>query len=142
MSRVINDEDLELFRKFLNQSDTIFSFRQTISRDAFDIDNYYNARFDQRKLKPEIAWPKHLSKKEKVICKLNMLGDILKHSNATNPTGVIGVAKHFLKEETANCYTAEWNGISETSAATLNDLYASLVKSYNEYLKKDLQNQS
>lgn len=151
MVRIINDADLTIFRNFLNQPDMVFSFKQTISSDAFDIERYYNMRFEQRKLKPDIPWPKHLSKKEKVLCKLNMVEDILKHTLACTTTcgtsifksGVIGIAIHFLKEEKANCYEDGWNGISDTSADALNDLYALLVKSYNEYLEtKFNKNQS
>lgn len=151
MTRIINDDDLAVFRNFLSQPGMGFSFKQTITNDVFDIERYYNMRFEQRKLKPEIAWPKHLSKKEKVLCKLNMVEDILKHTLACTTksntsifkSDTIGIAIHFLKEEKANCYVDGWNGISDTSANALNDLYTLLVKSYNEYLEtKFNKNQS
>lgn len=82
-----------------------------------DIEHYYNLRFEERKLKLEIFWPANLSKRERIICKLNMLIAMLECLVTDTPEKVTAVdsARMFVKSVIKDSFTS---GVTKTSKKT------------------------
>ena len=127
-----------------------------ITRNLWDIEHYYKKRFKEREKNSNISWPANLSKKEQVICKIDMMQTLLEAS-AHSFDGKVQIDMHemsavehdqltFINVMLMFCKSVEkeiykhkssldgpkWAGIPSDAAAILNVLYKSLVKSFQK----------
>ena len=127
-----------------------------ITRNLWDIEFFYKKRYREREKNPNISWPANLSKKEQVICKIDMMRTLLE-SSATSFNGKVQIDMHemsaaehdqltFINVMIVFCKSVEkeiykhkssldgpkWAGIPSDAAAILNVLYKPLVKSFQK----------
>lgn len=127
-----------------------------VGRNLWDIEFYYKRRYKEREKNPNISWPTNLSKKEQVICKVDMIKTLLE-SSATTLNGKVQIDMHEMSEVEHDqltfinamimfCKSVEkdiykhkssidgpkWSGIPSDAAAILNVLYKPLVKSFQK----------
>jgi hypothetical protein len=116
----------------------------------WDIETYYKKRHQERKKSPHIPWPVNLSKKEQVICKIDMIRSMLEYSlkvatsNAvptqntdefTFITAMILFCKSIEKDIYSHKSTIDgprWAGITSDTAKLLNLLFKSMMKSFQK----------
>lgn len=123
----------------------------------WDIEVYYKKRHRAREQKHNISWPVNLSKKEQVICKIDMICSMLDYSlieidninqrynirdipqkNADNFT-FINAMKLFCKSIEMDIYAHKstidgprWAGIPSDAATLLNLLFKPMLKSFQK----------
>ena len=121
-----------------------------------DIEFYYKKRYKEREKNTNISWPANLSKKEQVICKIDMMRTLLEAS-AHSYSGKVQIDMHEMTRDEGQqlelinlmimfCNSVEkeiyrhkssidgpkWAGIPSDAAAMLNVLYKPLVKSFQK----------
>ena len=122
----------------------------------WDIEFYYKKRYKEREKNTNISWPANLSKKEQVICKIDMMRTLLEAS-AHSYSGKVQIDMHEMTRDEGQqlelinlmimfCNSVEkeiyrhkssidgpkWAGIPSDAAAILNVLYKPLVKSFQK----------
>ena len=122
----------------------------------WDIEFYYKKRYKEREKNTNISWPANLSKKEQVICKIDMMRTLLEAS-AHSYSGKVQIDMHEMTRDECQqlelinlmimfCNSVEkeiyrhkssidgpkWAGIPSDAAAMLNVLYKPLVKSFQK----------
>ena len=127
-----------------------------ITRNLWDIEFFYKKRFKEREKNSNISWPANLSKKEQVICKIDMMQTLL-DTSAHSYDGKVQIDMHemsaaesdqltFINAMIMFCNSIEkeiykhkssldgpkWVGIPSDAAAILNVLYKPLVKSFQK----------
>lgn len=154
-----SNELIELEKFFLEEVTWKFDFSTKPAPEyLFKLDYYIN----QRNLQRNPKWRSELSKKEIVLCKINLLKDVMLYVNQVNVKStttdqanyheIIDIINNCLKlisneifsydtlktkpaspEDTLMLsYYEPWPGLGERSANLLNALYKSLLSSYNQ----------
>ena len=121
-------------------------FNYPVPDNLFDIEWYYEQRFERRKESTNITWPEHLSKREKAVCKVVMILRILNHVNVDRTEDsklLVHAVITFLKDiehEILAFKTVRpdgskhiYPGISPDIAKVLNALYKSLSRSFKAH---------
>jgi hypothetical protein len=132
----LSDREREMVLQLI--SETIWVFDDELRGYDFIVEAYYNARIQDRD--PSIKWPEKLSKKERVICKMNMLKKILKCCQASEPESdwIYNVCRGIVFSITNNIFKSntesKWPGLSDIEASVLNCIYTSLIKSYENQI--------
>lgn len=122
----------------------------------WDIEFYYKKRYKEREKNTNISWPANLSKKEQVICKIDMMRTLLEASayvldskvqiDMHERSAAEGDQLTFINVMIMFCNSVEkeiyrhkssidgpkWAGIPSDAAAMLNVLYKPLVKSFQK----------
>lgn len=134
MGQQLSSSDLRLLKTVFEKA--LFQFDSYITAETFDIEHYYKDRHEQRLKRPDIVWPKNLSKKERILCKLSMLIEISKHvtSSDANDIEINDVIFKYLKRSYNECHSQGWSGVTPEDAEVMNSLHAAYVKSYSKYL--------
>lgn len=91
--------------------------------ELFNINNFYRERMEARKLSNK-TWPENLSTKEKVICKLNMIRNLIK----------VTLQKPAHEEQFIS-YNAEIQLLSEYLLYVIDDEIYSILKTKNFYVE-------
>jgi hypothetical protein len=118
--------------------------------NIIDIDHYYDLRFEERKLKPEISWPTELSKRERIICKSNMLIAMLERLilNTPEKETVVSSAVMFVKSIIKDSFTSvvtktskktqtsfkTYEGIPPAASGVLNAIYEAMIGNFQKQL--------
>lgn len=144
-----SEEDLttyiQIMQNQLNECVPVFeSLEKSVS--IIDIETYYEARFAERRNKPEILWPKELSKRERIICKANMLLSMLNTLivDTPNKDTAVDSAKVFVKSIIKDSYQSTvtktnkktqeeyktYDGIPPRAAEVLNVIYHSIIEKF------------
>lgn len=129
-----------------------WTFKYPLPADLFDIEFYYNLRFDQRKKNTNVTWPEKLSTREKTVCKINMLRRILTYvsTDRTADTRILHRAVDtFLKDINQEILAfkatrdSTYRGLDPEIAKVLNALYTSLSNSFknNNFKETNIDNQ-
>jgi hypothetical protein len=122
----------------------------------WDIETYYKKRHREREKSTTISWPANLSKKEQVICKIDMIHTMLEYS-AYSLSGKVQIDMHemtaaesdqltFINAMILFCKSVErdiykhkstidgpkWAGIASDAASLLNLLFKPMMKSFQK----------
>ena len=111
-------------------------------RAWIDIETYKLARFDARNAKPEIQWPKDLSKKELVLCKLNMIHLLFSEATSSSDESIKDIVNMFISfiadvksdiyRHKSSIEAPKWAGLAPDVAELLNRLFKPLLKEYQK----------
>jgi hypothetical protein len=149
--RALSKEEQELIMTTLQNMD--YPVLNKYPFNYWDIEFYYKKRYKEREKNTNISWPANLSKKEQVICKIDMMRTLLEglalcldgkvqidmhemsaaeHDQLTFINAMImfcnSVEKEIYKHK-SSIDGPKWAGIPSDAAAILNVLYKPLVKS-------------
>jgi hypothetical protein len=152
--RNFSKEDQELVMSMLRDAE--YPTPNKYPLNYWDIEFYYKKRYKEREKSTNISWPANLSKKEQVICKIDMMRTLLEAS-AQSFSGKIQIDMHEMSKAESEqlelinvmimfCNSVEkeiyrhkssidgpkWAGIPSDAAAILNVLYKPLVKSFQK----------
>jgi hypothetical protein len=148
----LESEDKELYIQILRRQ--ILECTPSISTgenaNIIDIDHYYDLRFEERKLKPEISWPTELSKRERIICKSNMLIAMLERlivdtvERETAVHSAIMFVKSVIKDSFTSVVTKTskktqtsfktYEGIPPAASGVLNAIYEAMIGNFQKQL--------
>jgi hypothetical protein len=152
--RALSKEEQELIMTTLQNMDYPVPNKHPLN--YWDIEFYYKKRYKEREKNTNISWPANLSKKEQVICKIDMMRTLLEAS-AHSYSGKVQIDMHEMTRDEGQqlelinlmimfCNSVEkeiyrhkssidgpkWAGIPSDAAAMLNVLYKPLVKSFQK----------
>jgi hypothetical protein len=152
--RALSKEEQELIMTTLQNM--VYPVPNKYPFNYWDIEFYYKKRYKEREKNTNISWPTNLSKKEQVICKIDMMRSLLEGS-ALCFNGKVQIDMHemsaaeldqltFINVMIMFCNSVEkeiykhkssidgpkWAGIPSDAAAILNVLYKPLVKSFQK----------
>jgi len=112
------------------------------------VDWYYDQRLKERENRPEIAWPVNLSKKEKIICKLKMVQNLLEYlyqsyNVEVENLKIIEMLIKFIKSVISEVYSQDrmsrkdgrignFLGIQKDVAKVINAIYTKLIKCFQQ----------
>jgi hypothetical protein len=109
-----------------------------------DIDTYFKERFEERAKNTAITWPKELSKKEQVICKLKMIQTMLTAlQEASEEARVMKLTcLAFIKSVQQEIYKhkstkdgPKWEGLDSDAANILNLIYIPVYECFEKQFK-------
>ena len=146
--------EIDYTRKLMLEElrELIFTY-QPGDEKYFIIDNYYDLRFEKRDKNKQ--WPAKLSKKEVVLCKIEMIRTMLTLGviaivSLAEKEGIVGqeyrvmdMLKHELKKIEKDVYKVvpenidgkgyyKYPGISQKDASFLNEIYKILIKRFQK----------
>jgi hypothetical protein len=123
----------------------------------WDIETYYKKRHREREKNTTISWPTNLSRKEQVICKIDMIRTMLEYSlieinNINQKYNIIDIPQKnaddftFINAMILFCKSVErdiykhkstidgpkWVGIASDAASLLNLLFKPMMKSFQK----------
>jgi hypothetical protein len=152
--RALSKEEQELIMTTLQNM--VYPVPNKYPFNYWDIEFYYKKRYKEREKNTNISWPANLSKKEQVICKIDMMRSLLEGS-ALCFNGKVQIDMHemsaaeldqltFINVMIMFCNSVEkeiykhkssidgpkWPGIPSDAAAILNVLYKPLAKSFQK----------
>jgi len=148
----LESEDKELYIQILRRqiSECTPSISTGENANIIDIDHYYDLRFEERKLKPEISWPTELSKRERIICKSNMLIAMLERlivdtvERETAVSSAIMFVKSVIKDSFTSVVTKTskktqtsfktYEGIPPAASGVLNAIYEAMIGNFQKQL--------
>ena len=152
--RALSKEEQELIMTTLQNMDYPVPNKHPLN--YWDIEFYYKKRYKEREKNTNISWPANLSKKEQVICKIDMMRTLLEASAYVLDSKVqidmhersavesdqltfINVMIMFCNSVEKEIYRhkssidgPKWAGIPSDAAAILNVLYKPLAKSFQK----------
>jgi len=128
----LSKEEQEIVLDTISKS--IWVFNDELRGVDFNIDSYYERRMAERD--PKIQWPKNLSKKERVLCKIALLTKVL-HNCSYADEDVYNWCKGFMYSIKNNIFKPKetsWRGLSKIEALILNSIYESLIRCYQQQI--------
>jgi hypothetical protein len=109
---------------------------------TFNIETYYELRIKART--PDRSWPKDLSKKEKILCKIAMIKAMLSASITIEDSeaSAITTALAFLRSVESEIYShksvaggPKFEGIPKDAAEVISGFYVNLLKAFQKKFK-------
>lgn len=118
-------------------SENVWSFNDELRGIDFNIESYYERRIADRD--PAITWPKNLSKKERVLCKITLLTKLLRNCSSSNTDNdyIYHWCSNFVYSIKNNIFKPKdstWKGLSKIEALILNSIYESLTRCYRQQI--------
>jgi hypothetical protein len=147
--REFSNSDQEQFFMYLDSIEfEIPDHVNEFQTSMLSVDWYYDQRLKEREKRPEIAWPVNLSKKEKIICKLKMVQNLLEYlyqsyNVEVENLKIIEMLIKFIKSVISEVHSqdrmsrqdgriGQFLGIQKDVAKVINAIYTKLIKCFQQ----------